>query len=166
MNEFTVVGDKSLRPMIDGLMHALIRTQKVVSLAGNAMNGGVEEAVFDVKIDPIRSEDARIGSPATGKLISISTQTRAAHRGWESQNAFSWFWLWKLTTIVRSERWTSVLRRHPAQICRMADQARAEERDVVLFVFLNSALAGFNVSVINYRLRNTVLFVLLSTRVS
>ena len=43
--------------MADDLRHALIRTQQVVSLAGNVLTGGIEEAVFDVKLNPIRSED-------------------------------------------------------------------------------------------------------------
>ncbi|KAI9451528.1 Six-hairpin glycosidase-like protein [Russula earlei] len=64
MNELTVLGDKSLRPLADDTTHALIRTQQVISLAGNVFTGGLEEAVFDVKINPIQSEDARIGSPA------------------------------------------------------------------------------------------------------
>jgi hypothetical protein len=33
----------------------------VVSLAGNVMNGGANEAVFDAKINPVQSEDVRIG---------------------------------------------------------------------------------------------------------
>jgi glucoamylase len=53
--------------MADDLTHALIRTQQVVSLAGNVLTGGIEEAVFDVKLNPIQSEDARIGSPAAGE---------------------------------------------------------------------------------------------------
>jgi glucoamylase len=76
LNELTVLGDKSLHPMADDLTHALIRTQQVVSLAGNVMTGGIEEAVFDVKINPIQSEDARIGSPAAGKLISTQASCR------------------------------------------------------------------------------------------
>jgi hypothetical protein len=67
LNELTVLGDKSLRPMADDLTHALIRTQQVVSLAGNIFTGGIAEAVWDIHINPIQSEDARIGSPAAGE---------------------------------------------------------------------------------------------------
>ncbi|KAH9957842.1 Six-hairpin glycosidase-like protein [Lactifluus volemus] len=64
LNELTVQGDKSLRPMADDLTHALIRSQLVVSLAGNVLTGGIEEAVFDVHLNMIQDEAARIGSPA------------------------------------------------------------------------------------------------------
>jgi len=74
LNELTVLGDKSLRPMADDLTHALVRTQQVISLAGNVFSGGIEEAVFDIKINPIQSEDARIGSPAASESFA-----RVAH---------------------------------------------------------------------------------------
>jgi hypothetical protein len=57
--------------MADDLTHALIRTQQVVSLAGNVLSGGMGEAVFDIKLNPIQSEDARIGSPAAGELFRL-----------------------------------------------------------------------------------------------
>jgi hypothetical protein len=67
LNELTVLGDKNLRPMADDMTHALVRTQQVVSIAGNVLSGGIGEAVFDIKINPIQSEDSRIGSPAAGE---------------------------------------------------------------------------------------------------
>jgi hypothetical protein len=53
--------------MADDLTHALIRSQLVVSLAGNVLTGGIEEAVFDVHLNMIQDEAARIGSPAAGE---------------------------------------------------------------------------------------------------
>jgi glucoamylase len=67
LNELTVLSDKNFRPMADDMTHALIRTQQVVSIAGNVLSGGIGEAVFDIKINPIQSEDSRIGSPAAGE---------------------------------------------------------------------------------------------------
>ncbi|KAI9454335.1 Six-hairpin glycosidase-like protein [Lactarius psammicola] len=64
LNELTVFDDSSLRPQMDDVVHALTRTQQVVSLAGNIFTGGIEEAVFDLKINMILDEKARIGSPA------------------------------------------------------------------------------------------------------
>lgn len=67
LNELTVLGDNSLRPMADDLTHALIRTQQVVNLAGNVFTGGLEEAAFDSKIEPFESEAVRMDSPAAGE---------------------------------------------------------------------------------------------------
>jgi len=68
LNELTVLGDESLRSMADDLTHALIRTQQGVGLAGNVFTGGIEEVMFDVKINPMLAEDSRYtGSPAAGK---------------------------------------------------------------------------------------------------
>ena len=68
LNELTVQGDASLRPQMDDVVHALTRTQQVVSVAGNVFNGGIDEAVFDLKLrrllDPMAK--ARIGSAAAG----------------------------------------------------------------------------------------------------
>lgn len=69
MNELTVLGDKSLRPMADDLTHALIRTQQAVGLAGNIFTGGIEEVVFDSRINPIPTEASRFGSPAAGECF-------------------------------------------------------------------------------------------------
>ncbi|KAI9437564.1 Six-hairpin glycosidase-like protein, partial [Lactarius indigo] len=66
LNELTVFNDTSLRPQMDDVVHALTRTQQVVSLAGNIFTGGIEEAVFDLQIKMIIDEKTRIGSPAAG----------------------------------------------------------------------------------------------------
>jgi glucoamylase len=55
--------------MADDLTHALIRSQQVISLAGNVYTGGLEEAVFYVHLEPIQDEKTRIGSPAAGELL-------------------------------------------------------------------------------------------------
>ncbi|KAI0267065.1 Six-hairpin glycosidase-like protein [Gloeopeniophorella convolvens] len=64
LNELTVLGDTSLRGIVDDMVHALIRTQQVISLAGNVFTGGIEEAVFDIKLNMLLDPKARIGSPA------------------------------------------------------------------------------------------------------
>jgi len=66
INELIAFGDTSLRPQIDDVIHALTRTQQVTSLAGNVFTGGLEEAVFDLKVNMIIDPEARIGSPAAG----------------------------------------------------------------------------------------------------
>jgi glucoamylase len=66
LNELTVLGDSSLRPQLDDVVHALTRTQQVVSLAGNVFTGGIDEAVFGVKLQKILDVKTRIGSPAAG----------------------------------------------------------------------------------------------------
>jgi glucoamylase len=66
LNELTVFNDASLRPQMDDVVHALTRTQQVVSLAGNLYTGGIGEAVFDVKLNKLLDPKARIGSPAAG----------------------------------------------------------------------------------------------------
>jgi glucoamylase len=66
LNELTVFGDESLRPQLDDVVHVLTRTQQVISLAGNVFTGGIEEAVFDVKLNKLLDPKARIGSPAAG----------------------------------------------------------------------------------------------------
>ncbi|KAH9987018.1 glycoside hydrolase family 15 protein, partial [Russula compacta] len=72
LNELTVPGPHGggdgdaplLRSLVDDSVHALIRTQQVVSLAGNVFTGGLEEAVFDVHLGKITNPAARPGSPA------------------------------------------------------------------------------------------------------
>ncbi|KAI0250155.1 Six-hairpin glycosidase-like protein [Lactifluus subvellereus] len=64
LNELTVFNDASLRPQMDDVVHALTRTQQVISLAGNIFTGGIGEAVFDVKLNKLLDPAARIGSPA------------------------------------------------------------------------------------------------------
>jgi glucoamylase len=56
--------------MADDLTHALVRTQQVVSLAGNVYTGGIEEAVFYIHLEPIQDEKTRIGSPAAGECLA------------------------------------------------------------------------------------------------
>ena len=56
--------------MADDMTHALIRTQQVVSLAGNVYTGGIEEAVFYIHLEPIQDEKTRIGSPAAGEYLA------------------------------------------------------------------------------------------------
>lgn len=58
--------------MADDLTHALIRTQQVVSLAGNVYTGGMEEAVFYIHLEPIQDVNTRIGSPAAGEWFARS----------------------------------------------------------------------------------------------
>ena len=69
LNELTVFNDTSLRPQMDDVVHALKRTQQVVSLAGNIFTGGIEEAVFDLQLNMLLDPAARIGSPAAGTSI-------------------------------------------------------------------------------------------------
>jgi len=57
---------KLLRTLLDDSVHALIRTQHVVSLAGNVFTGGLEEAVFDINLGKITNPVYRPGSPAAG----------------------------------------------------------------------------------------------------
>lgn len=62
----------ALRKIVDDFVHALIRTQHVVSPAGNLFTGGLEEALFDLKIDQITNPDYRVGSPAAGRTSPYS----------------------------------------------------------------------------------------------
>jgi hypothetical protein len=57
---------KLLRTLIDDSVRALVRTQQVVSLAGNVFTGGLEEAVFDIHLGKISDPGYRPGSPAAG----------------------------------------------------------------------------------------------------
>jgi glucoamylase len=70
LNQLTVPGPhddtKLLRALVDDSVHALIRTQHVVSLSGNVFTGGLEEAGFDIHLDKISDPAFRIGSPAAG----------------------------------------------------------------------------------------------------
>jgi glucoamylase len=75
LNELTVPGPHDdttlLRALVDDGVHALIRTQQVVSLSGNVFTGGLEEPVFDIHLNKLSDPASRIGSPAAG---AISTQ--------------------------------------------------------------------------------------------
>ena len=66
LSEFTIFGDKSLRLQLDDTIHALTRMQQVISLAGNVFTSGIEEAVFDLKLNNLLDPKACIGSPAVG----------------------------------------------------------------------------------------------------
>jgi glucoamylase len=70
LNELTVPGPhddtKLLRALVDDGVHALIRTQQVVSLSGNVFTGGLEEPAFDIHLDMLSDPAFRIGSPAAG----------------------------------------------------------------------------------------------------
>ena len=70
LNELTVPGSHGdttpLRALVDDGVHALIRTQQVVSLSGNVFTGGLEEPVFDLHLNKLSNAASRIGSPAAG----------------------------------------------------------------------------------------------------
>lgn len=117
LNELTVLGDKSLRPMADDLTHALVRTQQVISLAGNVFSGGIEEAVFDIKINPIQSEAARIGSPAAGGSFALV-----------AKGCYKLITTLTYDRIAAKKRRTSLPRLGSAQVRRVVDQAGATER--------------------------------------
>jgi hypothetical protein len=93
--------------MADDMTHALIQTQQVVSLAGNIFTGGIAEAVWDIQINPIQSEAARIGSPAAGEWFWLGLAC-ALTEGTTHKTSF--FWFSALTTIVSVERRASIPR--------------------------------------------------------
>ncbi|KAI9457901.1 Six-hairpin glycosidase-like protein, partial [Russula earlei] len=68
LDELTVSGrhddTELLRTLLDDSVHALVRTQHVVSLAGNVFTGGLEEAVFDIHLGKLTNPAHRPGSPA------------------------------------------------------------------------------------------------------
>jgi glucoamylase len=66
LTELTVFRDKSLCPQLDNTIYALTRMQQVISLAGNVFAGGIEEAVFNLKLNKLLDPKACIGSPAVG----------------------------------------------------------------------------------------------------
>ncbi len=70
LNELTVstLGEdtKLLQAQVDDSVHALIRTQQVVSLTGNVFTGGLEEAIFDIHVGKIMNLEYHPGSPAAG----------------------------------------------------------------------------------------------------
>lgn len=57
----------ALRAIVDDFVHALIRTQHVDSPAGNIFTGGLEEALFDLRIGKVTNSAYRVGSPAAGR---------------------------------------------------------------------------------------------------
>ena len=66
LSKLDIFRDQSLRPQLDDAIHILTRMQKVISLAGNVFTGGIEQAVFDLKLNKPLDPKARIGSPAVG----------------------------------------------------------------------------------------------------
>ena len=76
LNELAVPGPhddtKLLRSLLDDSVHALIRTQQVVSLAGNVFTGGLEEPIFDIHLNKIMHPAYRPGSPAAGAISAIA----------------------------------------------------------------------------------------------
>jgi glucoamylase len=79
LNELTVHGPHDdttpLRALVDDGVHALIRTQQIVSLSGNIFTGGLEEPVFDLHLNKLSDTASRVGSPAAG-----ATSTRYLFR--------------------------------------------------------------------------------------
>lgn len=71
LNELTVAPfnkeSQFLRTQIDDAMRALVRSQQVVSIAGNVFTGGLDEPVFDLHINAITDPSKRFGSPAAGE---------------------------------------------------------------------------------------------------
>jgi len=51
---------------MDDYVHALIRTQHVVSISGNTLSGGLDEPVFDIHLGAVNNHDSRVGTPAAG----------------------------------------------------------------------------------------------------
>lgn len=74
LNELTALGPHAdatpLRALIDDGVHALIRTQHVVSLSGNIFTGGLEEPVFDIHLNKLSDGASRVGAPAAGAILS------------------------------------------------------------------------------------------------
>ncbi|KAI0060523.1 Six-hairpin glycosidase [Artomyces pyxidatus] len=64
LNQLVSQGDTSLRPVLDDMVHVLVRSQQITSLAGNVFTGSLGEAVYYLDLDYILDSTARIGSPA------------------------------------------------------------------------------------------------------
>ena len=73
--------NQTIRALLDDYVHALVRTQHVVNIAGNTFSGGLDEAFFDIHIGVIANFALRIGSPAAGMftLPHISTPLHNIH---------------------------------------------------------------------------------------
>ena len=67
---------KFLRTQIDDSVRALVRSQQVVSIAGNVMTGGLDEPVFDIHAGAIMDPTKRFGSPAAGELCLSHSHRR------------------------------------------------------------------------------------------
>ncbi|KAI0044584.1 glycoside hydrolase family 15 protein [Auriscalpium vulgare] len=63
LNELIALGDKSLRPLMDDVTLALVRSQHVDSISGNIYNGGLEEPVFHLDLSFIRNASYRPDGP-------------------------------------------------------------------------------------------------------
>ncbi|VDB84180.1 unnamed protein product [Peniophora sp. CBMAI 1063] len=93
LNRLIEKKDTSLRPLADDIMHALIRTQHVVSLSGDMFTGGLEEPVFYYNISMILNLSYRPGSPAAdGPPFRGGIMMKYAH--WllepEAKNSSAW----------------------------------------------------------------------------
>jgi glucoamylase len=62
--------DQNIRALLDDYVHAIVRTQHVVNIAGNTFSGGLDEALFDLKLGVITNPSYRVGSPAAGMFIA------------------------------------------------------------------------------------------------
>jgi glucoamylase len=89
---------KFLHTLVDDTVHALVRTQHVVSLSGNVFTGGLEEPVFDIHLGKITDPASRIGAPAAGVYDT-------SHY---------------MQTLIGYCRWTTLPRCSPNQVCRVA----------------------------------------------
>ena len=80
LNQLTEPGPhddtKQLRSLVDDSVRALVRTQQVVSLAGNVFTGGLEEAFFDIHLGKITDPASRPGSPAAGTTSASARYRR------------------------------------------------------------------------------------------
>jgi glucoamylase len=58
--------DERIRALVDDYVHALVRTQHVVNIAGNTFSGGLDEALFGLQLEVVTNSSYRVGSPAAG----------------------------------------------------------------------------------------------------
>ena len=79
---------KLLRTLLDDSVHALVRTQHVVSLAGNVFTGGLEEAVFDINLGKITNPVYRPGSPGAGAESACAIRRRFFKSSFHRWTAF------------------------------------------------------------------------------
>jgi hypothetical protein len=59
-----------IRALLDDYVHAIVRTQHVVNIAGNTFSGGLDEALFDLQLGVVTNPSYRIGSPAAGMFTA------------------------------------------------------------------------------------------------
>ncbi|KAI0267069.1 Six-hairpin glycosidase-like protein [Gloeopeniophorella convolvens] len=66
LDQLTLFGDtdQTLRLTVDDAILTLVKTQHVISPAGNVFTGGIEEAVFDAHLGRVTDVMHRLGSPA------------------------------------------------------------------------------------------------------